>query len=73
MRCYSFTVFDRQPGQPALRFLGPDGALIAERDLPPAAIDELVARVEKGYAKTSPDLADIGRRLYDWLDGPTER
>ena len=68
-----FAVFGEGTESSRLRCYGADGQLQAERDLPANKIDELVDEVEKAYGTTSPDLQKLGRRLYAWLDGPTER
>ncbi len=73
MRQVRFEVFAQTPEQSLLRFVGHDGRLIGDRPLVTAEVDRFVAEVEKGYRTVSPDLAALGRTLYAWLDGPTER
>jgi hypothetical protein len=73
MRQVRFEVFAQTPEQSLLRFFGQDGRLIGDRPLLTAEVDRFVAEVEKGYKTVSPDLAALGRKLYAWLDGPTER
>jgi len=67
MRTYRFESFDSAH----LRFYDPDGRFIESRPL--AGISEFIDEVETGYATVSPNLERLGRRLYEWLDGPTER
>jgi tetratricopeptide (TPR) repeat protein len=73
MRQVRFEVFAQTPEQSLLRFFGQDGRLIGDRPLLATEVDRFVAEVEKGYKTVSPDLAALGRKLYAWLDGPTER
>ncbi len=73
MRQVRFEVFAQTPEQSLLRFYGPDGHLVGDRPLPTAEVDRFVSEVEASYKAVSPDLAALGRKLYAWLDGPTER
>jgi tetratricopeptide (TPR) repeat protein len=73
MRQVRFEVFAQTPEQSLLRFYGEDGRLIGDRPLSTAEVDRFVDEVEKSYGAVSPDLAALGRKLYAWLDGPTER
>jgi len=73
MRTFTFTVFAKTDKISTLRFLGPDGKAIGERDLAQEKIDALIREVESGYRVAAPRLEDLGTRLYEWLDGPTER
>jgi tetratricopeptide (TPR) repeat protein len=50
-----------------------DGRLLGERPLPQAELDAWVAQIERDYRALGVDLLRLGRRLHDWLDGPTER
>jgi hypothetical protein len=44
--------------------------LIAERALAVGELDQLAADVDNQYLVGSPDLFLLGRRLFDFLDGP---
>src|SRR5688500_11743140 len=66
MRTFRFETFDGH-----LRFHTPDGRLVDSRPL--AGLSGFVDEVEAGYATVAPSLELLGRRLYEWLDGPTER
>lgn len=58
---------------PSLRLLRSDGSLIAERALSRQDLDELVAATQAIYGRPISDPRSLGERLYDWLDGPSER
>jgi tetratricopeptide (TPR) repeat protein len=73
MQQYTFQVFQKSDNAILLRFLASDGRLLAERQLAPADIQRFIGEIEKSYRTAASDLADLGRQLYDWLDGPTER
>ena len=73
MREVRFEIFPQTSEQSLLRFYGPDGQMVGSRPLPKVEVDRFVAEVEAEYRTVSPDLAALGRRLYAWLDGPTER
>jgi CHAT domain-containing protein len=70
MKILRFDVFENR----LLRLF--DGKSItpqAERALDAADVSALIGFVEKNYRQTGGDLPGVGRRLYDWLDGPAER
>ncbi|MEE8170152.1 MAG: CHAT domain-containing protein, partial [Phycisphaerae bacterium] len=69
MRQFQFNLFEGA----RLRFLREDGGLLGERPLDKDQVDQLVTDVKEGYQRSSPDLAGLGRRLYEWLDGSSER
>ncbi len=71
MRTCRFEV-QQAPGTCVLRFWE-DGRLLGERPLPQAEVDARIAEIEREYRTAGVDLLTLGRRLYDWLDGPTER
>ncbi|MFN7962138.1 MAG: CHAT domain-containing protein [Thermoanaerobaculia bacterium] len=73
METIRFEVFEATAAESRLRCFGGDGKLLGERPLPAAEVAALVSEVEAGYSAAAPDLLGLGRRLYDWLDGPTER
>ncbi|HEX7242657.1 MAG TPA: CHAT domain-containing protein, partial [Longimicrobiaceae bacterium] len=64
-------VFSRTEDAATLRFYGTDGALVGTRELD--GLQGFIGEVEKGYRTRAPDLVSLGQRLYEWLDGPTER
>jgi len=66
MRPYRFHLVDDLE----LHFFGPDGAPIAQRPVEPAGVEALVAEVEAEYCPGSQGLGTLGRRLFDWLNGP---
>ncbi|MFS8065559.1 MAG: CHAT domain-containing protein [Byssovorax sp.] len=75
MKSYVVQVF-RKTSQSVLRFFDDPTAarpLPVERPLPPEPIEAFTREVDADYRKRAPNLADIGNRLYRWLDGPTER
>jgi tetratricopeptide (TPR) repeat protein len=55
-----------------LRYRVPDQKEYQSRTLPLAEIAELYDFADTDFARNSPDLAKIGRQLFDWVDG-TER
>ena len=68
MRQYRFDVLGQK-----LRFFDPSGKMLGERELSAADIDNLVTEVEDGYRAASPSLAELGHRLFTWLDDPSKR
>ena len=66
-------IFNRTPQTAVMRLLSASGDLIDERELNRAEVDAWIDQVETGYADVSPALGLLGRRLYDWLDGPEHR
>ncbi|MBL8253499.1 MAG: hypothetical protein JNJ76_07865, partial [Candidatus Competibacter sp.] len=73
MRQFTFQIFAQTAAEPRLRLLEEQGKLLGERSLPLADIERFIAEVEKDYRSSRLDLRGLGRRLYEWLDGPTER
>jgi hypothetical protein len=74
MRQVRFEVFAQTPERPLLRFYGADGRWVGTpRELDARAVETFVAETESAYTGVSPDLLALGRRLYAWLDGTTER
>jgi tetratricopeptide (TPR) repeat protein len=73
MRAVRFEVFRQTPERVLLRFYGDDGKLAGTRELEPNEVELFAAEVENGYSAALADHAGLGRRLYAWLDGPTER
>lgn len=71
MRACRFEVREAQ-GSSTLRFWA-DSQLLGERPLPQAELDAWIDQVERDYRTLGVDLLALGRRLHDWLDGPTER
>jgi tetratricopeptide (TPR) repeat protein len=50
-----------------------DGTVVAERQLGPDEVHDLVADVSAVYRQAAPDVRAIGRQLYDWLDRAGDR
>jgi hypothetical protein len=73
MRQHTFRIFAKTESASFLRLHGEDGRLLAERELSVSTVEQLVDQVEREYRTAMPNLVDLGRRLYEWLDGPTER
>lgn len=67
-----FQVFDADGSNPRLRWFSADGPMV-ERRLDRAELDALTADTESDYRAFTPDLPGLGRDLYRWLDGPTQR
>ncbi|MGI8984385.1 MAG: CHAT domain-containing protein [Acidimicrobiales bacterium] len=57
----------------ALRLVDAAGTPLGRRSLAPGEIDALVDEVATAYDTRAPDLARLGRRLFDWLDGSGQR
>jgi len=64
MRCFNLEVFCRTHEEWDLRLFGPDAKLIETRALPRSAVEDLI-----GAAEAASLGVDLGRVLYDWLDG----
>ena len=73
MRTFRFELFGQGTPTPILRLFGPDGSQSSERPLAVADVDAFIGNVDARYKVASAALAELGQRLYDWLDGPTER
>jgi len=73
MRLFTLQIFSQTAAEQRLRLLDDQGQLLGERSLPQADIERFVTEVEKDYRASRLDLSALGRRLYEWLDGPTER
>lgn len=67
MQSWRFQVFGEK-----LRLFGPDNRLVGER---PLGLGDLIDEVEQGYAapERTRDHDALGKRLYAWLDGASER
>ncbi|HKX32843.1 MAG TPA: hypothetical protein VJ302_34495, partial [Blastocatellia bacterium] len=70
---YTFKVFQKTDQLFVLRLIGPDGALIDERELDPAEIKTFTDEVDRDYCAAGFRFSDLGGRLYRWLDGPAHR
>src|SRR5262245_20476293 len=68
-----FEVFPKSDSLVMLRLRGSNGQLIGDRQLVRSEVQAFITEVEQEYRKSIKSLHDLGRRLYDWLDGPTER
>jgi hypothetical protein len=73
MNQLTFSIFQKTDKLAFLRLLDHEGKPLGERELDNDAINGLAALVDAYYRRNTPRLAGIGRQLYDWLDGPTER
>jgi hypothetical protein len=73
MKHYIFKIFPKSDKVSVLRFLASDGGLIGERELAIPDVQRFIDEVEASYRAAAPGLSDLGRRLYEWLDGSTER
>ncbi|MDI1445432.1 tetratricopeptide repeat protein [Polyangium sp. 6x1] len=73
VQTYTLTVFDKGGGVSELRLLGPDDREIGSRPLDPAAVQQFATAIVGAYHAPAPQLALLGQRLYEWIDGPTER
>src|SRR4051812_24640303 len=73
MKQHTFKVFPKTDSSSTLRLLSEDGRLVAERELSIPALQQLIDQVERDYRTAMPKLVDLGKRLYEWLDGSTER
>ncbi len=62
----NFDVYRVESTGELLVWIGPEGRL-DERPL--TGVDTLVAEVEQGLEGPNPDLQQVGRTLYRWLDG----
>lgn len=72
MDIYRAEVLDADGHDPRLRWTTADGA-VSERVLRREEADELVGATGDLYRVGEGSLAELGARLYRWLDGPTER
>jgi hypothetical protein len=52
-----------------LRYRVPGQVQYQSRSLPLAEITELYDFADRDFAKNNPDLAKIGQKLFNWLDG----
>lgn len=75
MRTVRFEVFRQTPEQVLLRFYGDDSRPAGTRELEQKDVELFAEEVENAYSVSAAlaDHASLGQRLYDWLDGPTER
>lgn len=74
MQTYYITVRAKTDSLSLLRLRGPGGELIGERELQRKELDDLVEEVEQSYRVTFGfDLLGLGQRLYEWLDGTSDR
>lgn len=69
MQTYRIEVFEKTRRVAILRLKDEHGDLLKERNLDLERVDAFTSEVEKSYRQTSPDLPDLGRRLYDFIDG----
>ncbi|MBI5366792.1 MAG: CHAT domain-containing protein [Planctomycetes bacterium] len=72
MNEFGFDLFPEPGKPPVLRFTDAAGAILGERALELAEVPSFAEEVAGGYRVVPPRLADLGRRMYDWLDGAEE-
>ena len=68
-----FSVFQKATDLSQLRLLDGEGKLLGQRDLDNNENANLLTLVEAYYRRDAMQLTAIGKLLYGWLDGPTER
>src|SRR5262245_4620481 len=76
MQLHTVKLFRKTADATLLRFLSHDEKLIGEREIASSEIERFTADVERKYRVVpinSEILADLGRELYEWLDGPAHR
>lgn len=73
MKNVTIKVFDKTDKQYVMRLIDADGKLMHDRELDAAKVEQLLDEVEAQYHDASPQLGKLGRRLYDWLDGPKDQ
>ena len=73
MKTYRVTVFDSEGSNPRLRWWVPDSHAPVERSLVVDEVKSWVAEVENSYRVGGLGLDVLGKRLFNWLDGPTDR
>ncbi|OQY80731.1 MAG: hypothetical protein B6D41_20610, partial [Chloroflexi bacterium UTCFX4] len=73
MQTHLIQVFPKTEDLAWLRWFDSADNLRAERPLDMLRVMEFVNAVERDYQANAPQLGALGRRLYEWLDGPTER
>src|SRR5262245_46207907 len=76
MQLHTIKLFQKTADATLLRFLSHDEKLIGEREIASSEIERFTANVERKYNVVplhSATLADLGRELYEWLDGPAHR
>src|SRR5437868_6266763 len=71
MDSYRVEIFRQTPAQLRLRLHDTKGGLRAERDLDSAGLGELIAASERYYSSGRGNIAELGQKLYQWLDGPS--
>ena len=73
MKVFEIEVFKKHDTALLFRLCNNEGELLQERPLDRASVESLVEDIEASSSQPAPDLAMVGRRLYEWLDGPSER
>ncbi len=73
MNQITFSIFQKTDSLSFLRRHDRDSKQVVERELDNDAIAALARLVEAYYRRDGLRLAEIGRQLYEWLDGPAER
>jgi hypothetical protein len=70
MRQYVFETVEQTDERTLLRLRDGGGGLMGQRTLEMSAVRAPIDEVEAGCRADAPDLPGLGRKLYDWLDGP---
>ena len=73
MQTHLIQVFPKTEDLAWLRWFDAANQLRDERPLEMMRVIEFVNAVEREYQTHASQLSALGRRLYEWLDGPTER
>ena len=73
MKNYRLEVFPKTQEVPMLQFHDQNGTVIDGRPLDREEIERFARDVEEEYRKVAPVLPRLGRSLYEWVDGPTQR
>lgn len=73
MKHFFFTVFAKSESLFLLHVADSEGRLIGQRELRTEEVHSFAQEIDKTYHLYSSELAHLGQRLYDWLDGANER
>ena len=73
MKNFHLKIFPKTQEVPMLQFRDQDGTFIDERPLDRGEIERFSKEIDEEYGKVAPVLPSLGRALYSWVDGPTQR
>ena len=73
MKVYHLEVYPKTQEVPMLRFQDQNGTNIKERPLDREEVEQFSTEMEEEYRKVAAGLPRLGRLLYEWVDGPTQR